>query len=352
MNRFNSARYVAELDRVTALDLHWNKLCGKSVVISGATGMIGSFFVDVIMHKNDCSGLGCKVTVLGRDESKALNRLPYFGRDDFSFEEMDVSDHGVCPRAMADFVVHLASSTHPRAYASDPVGTIEVNVEGLRNMLEYAAVQHARLLCTSSVEIYGENRGDVERFDEHYCGYIDCNTMRACYTESKRLGEALCQAYRSEKDVDTVVARVARSYGPTLLPDDSKALSQFIHRALAGEDVVLKSAGTQRYSYLYVADVVSGLLSVLTAGVSGEAYNLADDTSDITLRELAELVARKGKSTVIFDTPDLHEAEGYSKATLALMDATKAHQDLRWKPAYGIEDGVSETLSILKELTK
>ena len=206
-----------------------------------------------------------------------------------------------------------------------------------------------RLLFASSVEIYGQNRGDVERFDERYCGTIDCNTLRACYNESKRLGEALCQAYRSQKGVEAVIARIARVYGPTLLNDDSKALSQFMHRSLIGEDVVLKSKGTQRFSYLHVVDAVSGLLHVMLAGVDGEAYNLADIGSDIALKDLADLVAKVGGVDVVFDLPDVQEAAGYSTATLALMDGSKA-QGLGWRAHYNIENGLRSTMGQMRKI--
>lgn len=343
MNRQDCPRYVTDLDAVCALDLPWGMLAGKTVVISGATGMIGAFLIDVLMRKNSTEGLSCKVVALGRSAVKAKARLPYFGRDHFSFEEGLVTASGYRPVAPADYVLHLASSTHPRQYATDPIGTIRANVDGLQNLLEYSAGCGARLLFASSVEVYGQNRGDVERFTEGYCGNIDCNTLRACYNESKRLGEAMCQAYRSQRGVESVIARIARVYGPTLLPDDSKALSQFMHHSLAGEDVVLKSEGTQRFSYLHVADAVSGLLHVLLLGADGEAYNLADEGSDVALKDLAALVAEVGQVKVVFDLPDAQEAAGYSKATLALMDGSKA-KGLGWIACYGIADGIRATM--------
>lgn len=348
MNRLDCPRYVTDLDAVCALDLPWGMLVGKTVVISGATGMIGAFLIDVLMRKNSTEGLGCDVVALGRSAGKAKARLPYFGRDHFSFEEGLVTASGYRPVAPADYVLHLASSTHPRQYATDPIGTIRANVDGLQNLLEYSADCGARLLFASSVEVYGQNRGDVERFTEGYCGDIDCNTLRACYNESKRLGEAMCQAYRSQRGVESVIARIARVYGPTLLPDDSKALSQFMHRSLTGEDVVLKSEGTQRFSYLHVADAVSGLLYVLLFGADGEAYNLADEGSDIALKDLAAIVAEVGRVKVVFDLPDAQEAAGYSKATLALMDGSKA-KGLGWIASYGIADGIRATMEQMSQ---
>lgn len=348
-SRLECAGYMADVERVASLGLPWERLAGKAVVISGATGMIGAFLVDVLMRKNERDGLGCRAVCLGRSAGKAEERLPYFGKSGFEFEECDLRQDGAAPEAHADFVMHLASSTHPRAYVADPVGTVRVNVGGLDRLLGYAAREGARTLFASSVEVYGENRGDAERFGEGYCGYLDCNTLRACYNESKRLGEALCQAYRAQAGAQVVIARIARAYGPTLLSDDSKALSQFMWRALAGQDVVLKSDGTQRFSYLHVADVVSGLLNVLLDGADGEAYNLADEGSDVMLRDLAVLVAKAGGVKVAFDLPDVKEAAGFSKSTLALMDGSKA-RGLGWRAHYGIEGGVAQTMAVLKEL--
>lgn len=348
-SRLKSEVYERELDAVAKQNLPWGELSKRTVAISGATGMIGSFLIDALMRKNETNGLDCKVLALGRSEDKARKRLPYFDNPDFSFEQLDISKIGAMPNRHADYVLHLASATHPNAYATDPIGTIEGNVFGLSNLLRYSKKSDASLIFASSVEIYGENRGDVERFCEKDCGYLDCNTARAGYNEAKRLGEAMCQSWLKQEGVSIRIARLARIYGPTLLSSDTKALSQFTHKALAGESVVLKSQGTQRYSYLHVADAVSGLLHVMLKGADGEAYNLADPGSDIMLRDLAKLIASAGGVGISFDAPNAIESAGYSKATLALMDASKARKELGWEAAYPIGKGIAETLEILKE---
>ena len=350
MNLYQNELYLQDVRRVAALDLPWEKLQNRSLMLSGATGLIGSFLIDVILEKNASDHLNCTVYALGRNEEKAKARfsvhagderlmfIPYDVKQPFSRD--DIGD--------VDYVLHLASNTHPLQYATDPIGTITTNMMGLQNMLEFSVAHHAvRFAFASSNEIYGENRGDTEFFDENYCGYINCNTMRAGYPESKRCGEALCQAYKAQKNLDVVILRFTRSYGPTMLMSDTKAISQFIKKGVAGEDIILKSAGTQYYSYQYMADSVSGLLTILLCGENGEAYNIAEEHSDIMLKDLAQIIAGINGKDVVFEIPDAVEAAGYSTATKARLDGRKL-QALGWKPMYDIRTGIERTIAVLR----
>lgn len=344
--------YKEDIAYIAGLDLPWEKLRDTSILISGASGLIGSVLVDTVMYANREKGLHCRVLALGRNEAKARERFGYCWFDsDFAFLGCDINRPLIRDDlGKVDYVLHLASNTHPVAYATDPIGTVTTNIIGTYNMLDFAVAHEARRVAfASSNEIYGENRGDQEKFDENYCGYINCNTMRAGYPESKRCGEALCQAYIRQKGLDVVIPRLTRSYGPSLLMTDTKALSQFIRRAIADEDIVLKSAGTQYYSYTYAADAVSGLLTVLLLGECGEAYNIADDASDIRLKDLAALIAGTCGRKVVFELPDAVEAAGFSRATKARLDSAKL-QKLGWKAGYDIKSGIERTVRMLKEL--
>ena len=345
--------YNEEIKKYASKNIDWEKLKDKTFLITGATGLIGKFLIDVIMYKNDTDNLNCNVIALGRNESKAKERFANcFNSNLFKFYETDINETITIEEEKLDYILHAASSTHPLQYSNYPISTITANVIGTKNILDLAVKTNAsRVLFASSVEIYGENRGDVDAFDESYLGYINCNTLRAGYPESKRTGEALCQAYIKEKGLDIVIPRLSRIFGPTILSTDSKALSQFINKAVNDEDIVLKSEGNQYFSYTYVGDAVTALLYTLFYGVNGEAYNVSDDTYDITLKDLASTIAKQVGKKVIFDLPSEEERKGYSTATKAIMVSDKIKK-LGWSVEESLDKTLNITINILKQLNK
>ena len=351
MNLLEIEEYRNQVEEYANYDIDWNILKNKKFLISGATGMIGKCLIDIIMYKNKMNDLNCTILALGRSKDKAYNRLgEYFDNKNFKFIESDINTSLNVDEDNINYIMHAASSTHPLQYSNDPIGTITANVMGTYNLLELGSNKNTeRFLFASSVEVYGENRKDIEKFDEKYLGYIDCNTLRAGYPESKRTGEALCQAFIKQKNMDVVIARLSRVFGPTMLNSDSKASSQFIKNGVNEEDIVLKSEGLQNYSYSYVFDAVLGLIICLSKGKCGEAYNIADSKFDVTLKEFAKACASVANKQVIFDLPDEKERAGYSTATKALLDNTKI-TELGYCVKENFDTRIEETIRILKKI--
>lgn len=340
--------YNQQLEQLNNQPIDWEKLSNKTILISGATGMIGTCLIDVLMLRNETKKSNIHVITMSRNESKAKERLgKYWNQMQFEYISCDINET-IPECGHIDYVIHAASNTHPLQYSEDPVGTIASNIIGTKNLLDYAVSHGARHFCfVSSVEVYGENRGDTEKFDESYLGWIDCNTLRAGYPESKRVGETLCNAYDKTYGLEFSIPRLSRVYGPTMLLSDTKAISQFIKKAAAGEDIVLKSEGKQKYSYTFVTDAAAGILYTILQGEKGQAYNVADEESDITLKDLAQMLAQIANTKVIFELPDEKERRGYSTATKAMLNVDKL-KELGWNAQVHMPEGLRCTVEKMK----
>ena len=350
----NQPIYQSDIAQAASAELPWERLEGRTLLITGATGMIASAMIDILMYRNRAvvqDTLKVHIIAISRSEEKAKRCFAAYWEDAcFTYLSHDINTP-LPELGDIDYILHAASNTHPRAYATDPIGTITANVQGTYHLLEYAASHHCiRFFFFSSVEIYGENRNDVDKFDEEYLGYINCNTTRAGYCESKRLGESLCNAFAAQKGQDFIIGRFSRVYGPTMSTEDSKAIAQFIKKAVAGEDIVLKSEGNQIYSYIYVVDAAAAAICLLLQGESGSAVNIADSASDICLKDLAALLAKEAGTSVVFELPDAAEQAGYSAATKAVLDTRKIER-LGWRASTPIGQGLRKTVQILRELS-
>lgn len=329
-----------------------SQLKNKKVLITGATGMIGKALIDFIIFENHKVDLRCEVIALGRNTEKAKNRFEDYWDDSFfNFLEKDISIDVLSDVGAVDYVIHAASTTHPLQYSTNPVGTLESNVLGTKNLLDFLKEKNRNgiFLLLSSVEVYGDSRGDVDSFTEDYEGKLNWNSLRACYSESKRLCETMCQAYIQQYGISSKIVRLSRVYGPTMLMSDSKVMSQFIKNALNRENIVLKSSGNQYFSYTYVTDAVAGILTVMLNGDTGEAYNIVSKNSNVHLRELAKQISNFVGVKVIFDLPNETEKRGYSKSSVAILDDTKV-QKIGYKSQVSLKQGVRDTLDFLKKV--
>ena len=327
--------------KVSGLDNFRN----KSFLITGATGLIGVCLIDALMKYNT-QGANINIFAVGRSKEKASMRLgEYYDEENFHFIEQDVRQP-LPDYVKADYIIPLASNTHPLAYSQYPIETIEINVKGAEYALQKAVECNSTVLYPSTVEIYGNARG-TDLFTEDYTGQLNLGNSRSCYTESKRVSEALCQSYIAERGAKVKIVRLSRIFGPTMLMSDSKASSQFILKALHNEDIVLKSKGYQYFSYTYVADAVSAMLCVLLHGEVGEAYNISNHACDMHLKDFAGYCAKWGRKNVVFNLPSEIEQKGFSIALNAILDNKKLI-NIGWQPIYDREKAVRRTLDILK----
>lgn len=337
--------YLEDIEHVISVN-GIEALNNKTVLITGASGLIGTCLIDALMalcHR----GYSIKIVAVGRNRERLENRFGgYLGSSWFQILIQDVVEP-FSNETRADFIFPLASNTHPVYYSKYPIETIISNIKGVENALDLASRCGSTVLYPSSVEIYGNARGE-DVFSEDYTGLLNLSTSRACYTESKRVCEALCQSYISEKGTDVKIARLSRVFGPTILPSDSKASSQFINKAVAGEDIVLKSEGNQIFSYSYVADAANAILFIALNGQTGVPYNISNQACDVKLRDFAGYCASYVDRNVVFELPSDVERKGYSVATYAVLDNSRL-QSAGWRPKYSIVDAIQRTITILRD---
>ena len=343
MGIFENKYYQEDLNRIAEF-LPNKKM---SILITGATGLIGSCLIDALLYANYKFDRSYTLYATGRSEDKLKNRFSYaVDNGSLHFIVQDIRD-AISDNIELDYIVNAASNADPRSYALYPVETIETNVVGTINALEYAKRHKGtKVILTSTMEVYGIVSGK-DSYSENDYGIIDFNQVRAGYPESKRVAELLCRSYAEEYNVQAVIARLGYIYGPTMSETDNKVVAQFIRNIIKHEDIVLKSEGIQKRSYCYVADVVSGIFVALFKGAASEVYNIASQNSIITIKDMAEVAAEISGSKVIFELPSEVETKGSSEAQDVVLGIEKL-QSLGWNPLYTIRAGLERTVKILE----
>jgi len=316
---------------------------GGRILVTGSTGLIGSCIIDVLLAANIYFGKEFEVFALGRNEEKLISR---FGQTQWLHYIIQDAANPITIDNL-NFIIHAASNADPKSYALYPAETILTNILGAKSVLDYCRGGKTRALLTSTFEVYGKLEQD--EYDEEDYGVIDLNLMRNCYPESKRTAEMLFKSYADEYGVDCVITRLSSIYGPTMKDNDSKAHAQFIRNALAGQNIILKSKGDQIRTYCYVMDAVSGILTVLFKGKTGEVYNVANENSIASIAELAQIIADYAGTNVVFDLPDEVENKGFSKPQNCVLKTEKIN-GLGWHGKYDLMTGINETMTILKEI--
>ena len=328
-----------------------DKLYNKKILITGATGMLCSPVVDIISLLNREKNAGIELTIAGRNEQRCCDRFKGALDDgDYKFIQYDANSAAKLD-VKADYIIHGASNADNRRFLKEPVETLLSNIIGLKALLDLAAENKgSRLLFVSSSEVYGNRErfsyaADGEIAEDEY-GYVDILSSRSCYPSGKRAAESLCASYIDEYDVDAVIVRPGYIYGPTISETDSRASAAFTLDAASGRDIVMKSKGEQQRSYCYMLDCASALLSVLVKGECGEAYNISNKDSIVSIKDVAECLAEKSGVKVVFEIPSEEEKKSFNPMKNSVLDATKL-ESLGWKAYFGLEEGIERTLKFL-----
>lgn len=336
-----------DLLQMSQADLPWQLLNGKTVLITGATGMLASYVTWLLLYINEHKGSNVTVVALCRHKQKALD---YFGRFmDKPYFHLLIQD--VCEPILydrpVDYVFNLAGNASPHFINIDPVGIMKSNLQGTINVLELVRHQAVkRVIFASTREVYGKNDA-AESFVEDSFGVLDPLDDRSCYPESKRAAESLLKSYSLQYGVPFNTVRIAHSYGPTMkLENDGRVMADLLSDAVAGRDIFLKSAGDAVRAFIYITDAVIGMFTVLFHGNPSTAYNLANETEPISIKDLAHLLISLRKDIdlrLVYDTLYHDNSKGYCSYKRIPLDTSKLVA-LGWSPHISLQEGLSRTI--------
>lgn len=326
-------------------------LDGKSVFITGSTGLICSALVDLLIFYNENNTAKIKIIAAGRSTEKIKARFAAYSEQDYfcccRYDAKD-SNFESGRNCEADFIIHGASNASPNKIIKEPVETMSSNYIGMLTLLEYAyRAKTKRVLYISSSEVYGRKDG-IEPYHENNYGYIDLLNSRNSYPVGKRAAETLCASFTDEFGVDTVIVRPGHIYGPTASETDNRVSSAWAYGAANGKDLIMKSDGKQLRSYVYCLDCASAILTVLLKGESKHAYNISNPESVISIREMAEILAASAGVKLKTEIPSEAEKKAFNPMMNSSLDSSEL-QKLGWTGIFSAERGFEHTVRILRE---
>ena len=328
-----------DVKKIIELKASWEKLKNKTVLVTGATGMIGQYIVFTLLELNKLYEYNINILALCRNKTKAQQTFKD-DEDNIKFIIQDVEEE-INLKNEINYIFHTASPANPKFYSENPVGTIMANTIGTRNTLEVARKCNAAYCYISTMEIYGQMKNNTGIKEEDY-GAINSLELRSCYPESKKIGENMCIAYKEQYGVDVKIMRPAYTYGPGMSINDPRVQCEFMRKVINDEDIIMKSDGKMERTYTYVADVVSGIFFAVLGG-QDVAYNVANVDAVISIRGLAETIISAKTNTQSKLLMEIKEEKGWSNVKPKIMDCTRLKL-IGWKPLFSIEDGIKRTI--------
>lgn len=321
-----------DLKYIKEYDLPYELLKGKTVLVTGATGLIGVSLVRSLLYMGDI-----KVLAFVRNENKAKSIY-----EQNSNLEIVIGDiiNPIDIIETVDYIFHCASVTTSKIMVEQPVETLMTSIEGTKHILNLAKEKRCKsVVYVSSMEVYGAFDNLDHEVTEDDLGYIDPLKVRSNYPEAKRLCENMCVAYLKEYGVPVKIARLAQTFGAGILPNENRVFAQFAKSVIHGENIILHTKGLSEGNYCYTRDCMAGLLTILLKGKDGEAYNVSNPNSHTTIVDMAKMVAHKiakGNIEVLFDIPETNTF-GYAADTKMKLSSNKL-QKLGWNPEIGLEE--------------
>lgn len=310
-----------------------DSLANSRILITGATGLIGSTLVRCLLALNKGIEIFCPV----RNIDKAISM---FGEDcsNLHFVGYELIEYlnGLSDKDVFHYIVHCASPTSGKYMIEHPAETYLFAIDSTRAILEYGKKNNVKgIVYVSSLEYYGQNFDD-KKITEDMLGYIDNADSRSSYPLGKRAAEYLCTAYSKEYGVNVKIARLTQTFGAGVASDDNRVFAQFARSIISGTDIVLHTKGDSAKPYCYTTDCVSAILYILLKGNSGDAYNVANEDTYISIREMAEFLCKNFNSNVRVIVEE-HPEMGYAPTTRLNLSSDKL-RCLGWKPKYSLKD--------------